>query len=745
MHCAACVTRVEDALLGVPGVTAASANLATHRARIRVDRPVPESDLSAAVRAIGYDARFATGQLFGDDDARERARELADVRRRFAVAAVLGLPVVALGMFGMFPPLDRIPMHVQNAIQLVLATPVQWWAGARFTRGLVRGVRTGSADMDLLIGLGTLSAFAYSTVATLVPQAIRAGGAAPHVYFDTSVVIIALVLLGRLLEARARAGTSQAIRRLLEMRPRTARRVDAVGAFADVDLDQVQVGDELLVRPGERVPVDGVVVDGRSSVDRSLMTGESIPFAVGPGDAVTGATINQTGAFRMRAERVGRDAALMRIVQLVAEAQASKAHVARLADRIAGVFVPIVVVIAIATFTLWMAIGPGPRLPHALLAAVSVLIIACPCSLGLATPTALMAGTGRGAQLGVLLRGGEALEAAGNVDTVVLDKTGTLTRGRPELVAVVVAPGVDESRLLAAAASADLHSEHPLASAIVAGARARGIEAHAPDDFTAVAGQGVVAVVGGRVVVVGGDALMADQGVDVTLLAQERTRQESEGRTVVAVAENGAALGLLAIADTLKSDAASAVATLRGLGLEVWMITGDHARTAEAVAKDAGIDSGHVLASVVPGMKAQKIRELQERGHKVAMVGDGINDAPALAQADLGIAMGTGTDVAIDASDITLIRPDVAGIPIAVRLARRTLQVIRQNLAWAFVYNVVGIPIAAGLLYVFLRPGGPIGPWLGWDGRLNPMVASLAMALSSVSVVTSSLRLRKFL
>ena len=598
--------------------------------------------------------------------------------------------------------------------------------------------------MNLLIGLGTLTAYTYSAVATVAPGLLRGAGQQPHVYFDTAAVIVGLILLGRLLEARARARTSQAMRRLLDLRPRTARRVAADGTFEEVPLDAVQVGDLLLVRPGEKVPVDGTVVEGRSSLDRSLLTGESMPVEAGPGDAVTGATVNQTGAFRMRAERVGADSMLMQVVRLVQEAQGGKAEIARFADRVAAVFVPVVISIAIAAFVLWFDLGPPPRVAQALLKTVAVLIIACPCALGLATPTALMVGTGRGAELGVLIRGADALESAHGIDVVVFDKTGTLTHGRPDLTDVVPAAGVEGSRLLALAASAEQRSEHPLAAAVVRGARARGLALAEPEDFAAVAGRGVIAVIEGRAVIVGSAALLAEQGIATGPLEDGGARLEAAGRTVFAVAENGVVLGLIAVADALKPDAPATLEGLRRAGVETWMITGDNARTAEAVAAAAGIPRERVLSGVLPGEKSAKVRALQARGRRVAMVGDGINDAPALAQADLGIAMGGGTDIAMEASGVTLVRGDLAGVPIALRLARRTLQVIRQNLFWAFAYNTFGIPIAAGALYPLMRPGGPVGPLFGWEGTLHPMLASLAMALSSVSVVSSSLRLRSF-
>ncbi len=744
MHCASCVSRVEEALAAVPGVREASVNLATERARVRLEGPVPLETLARAVREAGYEARLSEGAEADAAEQAARAAELGVLTRRFAVAALLGLPVVVLGNFGMLPPLAAIPMALQNGVQLLLATPVVLWAGWPFVRGSAIALRRRTADMNLLIGLGTLTAYLYSAVATLAPGALRGAGQQPHVYFDTAVVIVALILLGRLLEARARARTSQAMRRLLDLRPRSARRMQADGSIEEVPLDQVHPGDTLLVRPGEKVPVDGVILEGRSSLDRSLLTGESMPVEVGPGDAVTGATVNLTGAFRMRAERVGADSMLMQIVRLVQEAQGGKAEVARFADRVAAVFVPVVISIAIAAFVLWFDLGPAPRLTQALLKAVAVLIIACPCALGLATPTALMVGTGRGAELGVLIRGPEALESARGIGIVVFDKTGTLTRGKPELNEIVPAVGVDGSRLLRLAAAAEQQSEHPLAAAVVRGAHARALSLPEPEDFTAIAGRGVVALIEGRAAIVGSAALMAEQGVDLGALEAERTRLESLGRTVFAVAENGQPLGLLAVADTLKPDAPAALDALRRAGLEVWMITGDNARTAAAVAAAAGIPPERVLSEVLPGGKRDQIAQLQAGGRRVAMVGDGINDAPALAQADLGIAMGGGTDIAMEASGITLVRGDLAGVALALRLARRTLQVIRQNLFWAFAYNTLGIPIAAGALYPLLRAGGPLGPLWGWEGTLHPMLASVAMALSSVSVVTSSLRLRSF-
>ena len=744
MHCAACVGRVEQALAAVPGVADASVNLATERALVRLAAPVPHERLSEAVRDAGYDARPTASPVADDAELAERRLELADVLRRFVIAAALAVPVVVLGNFGMIPAVERVvPMALQNWIQLVLATPIQLWAGWPFVRGAWHGIRRRTADMNLLIGLGTTTAYLYSAAVTLMPGALRRAGLTTHAYFDTAAVIVVLILLGRLLEASARSRTSLALRKLMGLRPRIAHRV-AGGAIEEVPLEAVRPGDLLLVRPGEQVPVDGVVIEGRSSIDRSMLTGEPIPVEVAHGDAVAGGTVNQTGSFRMRAERVGADSMLMQIVRMVQQAQGSKAEVAKLADRVAAVFVPVVITIAIAAFVLWFDLGPAPALARALLAAVSVLIIACPCALGLATPTALMAGTGRGAELGVLLRGADALESAEKIDTVVFDKTGTLTRGRPEVTDVVPAPGITDVRLLAIAAAVEQRSEHPLAATVVRAARARGVSISEAEDFTAVPGQGVVALIEGRAVTLGSAAFLAAQGIDLGALQARLSRLEEEGRTVIAVADDGAAIGLIAVSDALKPDAAEAIAALARTGLEVWMITGDNPRTAHAVARAAGISAERVLAAVLPGEKGAKIRELQGRGRRVAMVGDGINDAVALAQADLGIAMGGGTDIAMETSHMTLVRGDLTAVETAIALARRTLQVIRQNLFWAFVYNSLGIPVAAGLLYVLLRAGGPIGPVWGWQGTLHPMLASLAMALSSVSVVTSSLRLRRF-
>ena len=749
MHCASCVSRVEEALAGVPGVLAARVNLATQRAEADVSPAAATAELparlAAAVRAAGYDAFPVTTPVADDRELREREQEERAVRNRFLLAASCGGAVLLVAHIGMLWPglLPGTPWQ-QALAQFVLALPVQFVAGWPFLRGLWRGIARRAPDMDTLVGLGTLTAFAYSTFSLLSrPFALdqHMGMTMPDVYFDTSVTIVALILLGRMLESRARSGTSRAMRALLELRPRTALRVRGASEEA-VPLDAIQPGDELLVRPGERVPVDGRVRDGRSSVNRALVTGESLPLDVGPGDEVTGGTLNGTGAFRMIAERVGADSLLLQIISQVERAQTTKADVQKLADRIAAVFVPAVIGIALLAFLAWWLAGAG--LAAALLKLVAVLIVACPCALGLATPTALVVATGRGAQLGLLARDAGAIERAERVDTVVFDKTGTLTLGALQLTDVVVAGGANERRLLEAAATAESQSEHALALAIVRGARERGVSPRVSQDFGVTPGRGVYALADGRAIAAGTAAMLEEYGVSEAPLAAERARLERAGRTVVAVSEGGELLGLLGLSDTIRPEAAGVVGSLSQRGLETWLITGDNAETAGAVAGAVGIERSRVMAGILPSEKSAAIERLQREGRRVAMVGDGLNDAPALAQADVGLAMASGTDVAMEASAFTLLRGDLTAVPDALRLARRTMQVIRENLFWAFGYNIILIPVAAGVLVPLLSPGAAIGPVLGWQGALHPMLASLAMALSSVSVVTSSLRLRGF-
>jgi Cu+-exporting ATPase len=631
-----------------------------------------------------------------------------------------------------------------------VALPIQVWAGWQFYASTWRTARHRTADMNTLIALGTTAAFVYSTVATFWSGLFieahlahdHALGDRPPVYFETAMIILALILFGRWLEARAKGSTTAAITRLLGLGARTAR-VVRDGREADIPVEEVLPGDVLLVRPGEKVPVDGVVIDGYSAVDESMLTGESLPVEKTEGNPVYGATMNRNGSFRMRATRVGRETALSQIVRLVEEAQGSKAPIQRVADYVASIFVPAVILIAIVDFGVWLLFGPEGAVIYATLNAVAVLIIACPCALGLATPTAIMVGTGRGAERGVLIRSGEALETAHRIDTVVLDKTGTITEGRPR-VTRVFANGFDENTLIRLAAAAERGSEHALGEAIVRESQERGLDLPDVSDFEAVPGKGVVAVVEGRALVIGTKVLVAEQEIDVAPIARYAEEAAGRAETAVYVAIDGAAAGVVAIADTVKAGAAEAVSMLKRRGVSVVLLTGDNVQTARAIAGQTGI--GEVIAEVLPEEKAAKVRELQAQGRVVAMVGDGINDAPALAQADVGIAIGTGADVAVEAADITLMGGDPRGVSTAIALSKATMRTVRQNLFWAFAYNVALIPVAAGLLYVFFQDGG-VPDGLGWIlgkyGFLNPMLAAGAMAFSSVTVMGNSLRLRR--
>ncbi len=639
---------------------------------------------------------------------------------------MLSAVVFAGSMTALFPGLEAIPGRLFWL--MALAAPVQFWAGWPFYRAAWAAARHGGTDMNTLVAVGTSAAWGYSAVAVLWPGALAIPGQSPQVYFDTSAVIVTLILLGRTLEARAKGHASDAIRRLMGLAPRLAT-VLRDGGELHVPVDQIKVGDVILVRPGEKVPVDGTVNDGHSTVDESMLTGEAIPVEKRGGSDVIGGTLNKTGTFRFTATRVGRETALAQIIELVRRAQGSKAPIQRVADKVAGIFVPVVLGIAGATFLAWLALGPAPALTHALVAAVAVLIIACPCSLGLATPTAIMVGTGRGAELGVLIKGGETLEGAHRITTVVFDKTGTLTHGRPEVTDVVVR-GAGEGDLLQMAASVEHASEHPLAQAVTAAAKSAGLKLLNVERFSALPGRGVEATVQGARVLLGNARLMREQDVALGWAEQELLRLADEGKTPVVVARQGTVLGIVAVQDAPKPEAHDAIAALHQRGLKVAMITGDHAATAAAVARTLGIDT--VLAEVLPGDKAAEVARLQAAGEVVAMVGDGINDAPALAKADVGIALGTGTDVAMETADVTLLRGDLNGVVTAIDLSRRTMRTIRQNLFWAFGYNTAGIPVAAGVLY----------PFTGL--LLSPMIAALAMAFSSVSVVTNSLRLRRF-
>ena len=660
--------------------------------------------------------------------------ELVDMTRRFWVSVVLTLPLLGLAMTEMVAPalVESLAAPLRLWGQLALAAPVVLWGGWPF---FVRGwasIANRSLNMFTLIALGTAAAFGFNVFAVLFPDALphdMRHDAAPPVYFEAAAVIVTLVLLGQVLELRARSATSGAIRALLGLQPKTARRLREDGGEEDIPLAHVHVGDRIRVRPGERVPVDGVVVEGRSAVDESMVTGEPIPVEKTPSDRVTGGTVNTTGSFVMRAERIGADTLLAQIVRMVSEAQRSRAPIQRLADLVSSWFVPAVVLIAAVTFFVWGFFGPEPRLAYALVNAVAVLIIACPCALGLATPMSIMVGTGRGAQAGVLIKNAEALETMEKVDTIVVDKTGTLTEGKPKLVRVVAVSGFREDDVLAFAAGLEQSSEHPLAAAVMAGAEERGVRPSRVEKFQSVTGQGVTGIVEGRKVVLGNVRLLAAEGVELGPLAARAKALREEGQTVVFLAVDGTLAGLIGVADSIKESTPEAIRLLRAEGLRVVMLTGDNPTTAEAVARTLRLDG--VIADVQPPEKAAVVERLQAEGQIVAMAGDGINDAPALARAHVGIAMGTGTDVAMESAGVTLVKGDLRGIVRARRLSHATMRNIRQNLWWAFVYNALGVPIAAGILY-------PIFGLL-----LSPMIASAAMSLSSVSVIANALRLRR--
>jgi Cu+-exporting ATPase len=741
MTCASCVGRVERALEKVPGVLEASANMAGETATVRyVVGEVEWGDLVRAVETAGYGVvREEAGASSGD------AREHRRLRRDFFVAAAL-TALILIGslpmMLGFMPP---VPVAWLNLGLLVLATPVQFRSGWRFYRGAWGALRHGRANMNTLVALGTSAAYLYSAVVALAPGLFAGAAGGAQVYFDTSSLIVTLILLGRLLEARAKWRTNEAVKKLAGLRAKTAR-VLRGGEEVDVGVEDVRVGDVVVVRPGEKVPVDGVVVFGASAVDEAAITGESVPVTKQEGAEIIGATVNKSGSFRFEATRVGRDMVLAQISRMVEEAQGSKAPLQRLADRISGVFVPVVMAIASATFLVWLLFGPQPAFTLALLNFVAVLIIACPCAMGLATPTSIMVGTGRGAEMGILIKGGEALEAAHALDTVVLDKTGTLTKGKPELTDVVVTNGINENELLRLVASAERGSEHPLGEAIVWGARERGLTLADAEGFEATSGGGVRAAIEGREILIGNLRFLGQSDVaeDGLLLRSEELANAC--RTPVFVAIDGKPAGLIAVADVVRDESREAAERLHALGLEVVMLTGDNVRTASAVASELGID--RVLSEVRPEAKVEEIARLQAEGKRVAMVGDGINDAPALAKADVGISIGTGTDVAIEASDLTLIGGNVRGVARAIALSKATVRNIKQNLFWAFACNALLIPVAAGVLYpIFAGEAGGVPealrPVLGEYGFLNPVLAAAAMALSSVTVLTNALRLRR--
>jgi len=759
MTCAACSARIQRTLERAPGVASANVNLMTNSATVEFDPTVSSLDaLIATIKDTGYGAELprpdaAVGEAETADELR-LAEERAVLRRKVtvslvaaALAMLIGVPLgEAAAAQGADDPLMHLMMPLGHALRsiapgiftvsadawrwtlLLLTLPIVFWAGRHFYVRAWAAARHGGADMNTLVSVGTGAAFLFSVAMTVGGPFFVARGVEPHVYYEAVIWIIALILLGNYLEARAKGRTSAAIRKLVALRPDTAH-VLRGGEVLDLPLDEVRTGDELLVRPGETIPVDGVVLEGTTSVDEAMLTGEPTPVAKRMGSPVVGATLNRAGAIRMRATRVGGDTVLAQIIRMVREAQGAKAPIQQLSDRIAGIFVPVVIVIALGTFAAWYFVGPEPRVVRALAAAVTVLIIACPCAMGLAVPTAVMVATGRGAERGVLFKGGNILQRAAELDVVVLDKTGTITAGSPAVTDVWALGAGKDAEMLGAAAALERMSEHPLGEAIVAEAHARGLAIPEVAEFQVTPGKGAVGVVSGVGVIVGNRAMLTDWGVDPSSLAAEADQLAARGATPVLVAIGGESAGIIAVADPVRPSSAAAVAALRSLGLEVVMLTGDARGTAEAVARQVGITQ--VIAEVLPEHKRDEVQRLQGEGKVVGMVGDGLNDAPALAQADVGIAIGTGTDVAVEAGDVTLMRGDLAGVPEAVRLARRTLRVIKQNLFWAFAYNVVGIPVAAGALY----------PMFGL--LLTPTMAAAAMAVSSVSVVTNSLRIRR--
>ncbi len=738
MSCASCANNIEEAIRSVPGVSDCNVNFGVEQATIQYDpKRTNLETIQAAIDAAGYSSYPLQEQemITGEDDVEKNAREaeLRTLTRKIVVGAILST-LILLGsisaMTGLKLPWIRTLWLDNPWVQLALATPVLFWCGADFFKNAWKAFKRHTATMDTLVAIGTGAAYFYSLFATVFPGFFTSAGLMPDVYYEAAAVITTLILLGRLFENRAKGQTSEAIRKLIGLQARNAK-VIRDGQEIDVPIQEVQIGDVILVRPGEKIPVDGEVIEGASNVDEAMVTGESLPVKKQPGDEVIGATINKTGSFKFRATRVGKDTFLSQIVKMVQQAQGSKAPIQRLADQVTGWFVPAVIAIAIASFVIWFNVMGNLTL--ALITTVGVLIIACPCALGLATPTSVMVGTGKGAENGILIKGAESLELAHRIQTIVLDKTGTLTQGKPTVTDFVTVNGTansNELKLLQSAASVERNSEHPLAEAVVRYAQSQQVELTEAKKFEAIAGSGVQGIVLDHLVQIGTQRWMEELNIDTRTLQERKTSMEAAGKTAILIAVDGKIQGLMGIADALKPSSVAVVRTLQKLGLEVVMLTGDNRKTAEAIASEVGIT--RVFAEVRPDQKASQIQALQAEGKIVAMVGDGINDAPALAQANVGIAIGTGTDVAIAASDITLISGDLQGIVTAIQLSRATMQNIRQNLFFAFIYNVAGIPIAAGVLF-------PVFGWL-----LNPIIAGGAMAFSSVSVVTNALRLRNF-
>ncbi|MBN1956869.1 MAG: copper-translocating P-type ATPase [Desulfuromonadales bacterium] len=732
MGCAGCVAKIEKALNQQPGVVHARVNFATETATVEFahDR-VSNTDLVQVIEGLGYQVR--QGLMADPVAAEQRDRDLVlkKLRNRFLSGLALVIPIFILMHWQKFG-LDRLVMLSERSnfiLQFLLQTPIQFWIGAQFYRGAWNALKNRTSDMNTLIAVGTSAAYLYSVLVTFFPALFAAEGLVPAVYFDTAGVIIVLILLGRLLEARAKGQTSEAIKKLIGLQARKARVIRSEEEL-DIPVEGVMVGDVVIVRPGEKIPVDGVIIQGCSAVDESMVTGEALPVEKQAGDEVIGVTVNKTGSFRFRATKVGQDTMLAQIIRMVQEAQGSKPPIARLADTLAAYFVPAVIVAALLTFCAWLVLGPAPALTYALLNFVAVMIIACPCALGLATPTSIMVGTGRAAESGILIRSGEALEMTHKVDTVVLDKTGTITKGKPEVTDLLTFAAFSRSELLRLAASAEQGSEHPLGEAIISRAKNEALALVKLESFEALPGRGIRAQLEGHGLLLGTPQLMTDHQVKIDICSAQIEQLATEGKTPMLVAIDHQLAGIIAVADTLKENSAEAIKTLSNLGLQVIMLTGDNARTAAAIAASVGVRK--IISEVLPDQKAVQIQQLQAQGKIVAMVGDGINDAPALTQADVGIAIGTGTDIAIDAADITLISGELSGVVNAIALSKATIRNIRQNLFWAFAYNTLLIPVAAGVLF----------PLFGV--LLNPMFAAAAMGLSSVTVVSNALRLRRF-
>ena len=735
MTCAACVRRVESAVAGVPGVAHVEVSLATESARVQYLPGALETDaIREAVVGAGYDVDSTAETEAIEETLRrrdeEREVEARGLLRRFQIGALLGVPVLIIGHAQFVPGLQDLSPGVMRGLWTLsgfLTIPIMVYVGGRFFTGGWAALRRHDANMDTLVALGTGAAWVYSTVAVALPGLFPEGTA--HPFYEAAAVVITLVVLGQALEARAKGRTSQALRRLMDLRPPLAR-VIRDGAELEIPAAEVGVGEMVVVRPGEKIPVDGLVQEGRSAVDESMVTGESMPVEKAPGDEVVGGTINASGVIHFVAERVGSEMVLSRIVRMVRDAQGAKPPIQRVVDVVASYFVPSVMIISVISFAAWYTFGPVPALSYAVVVAVAVLVIACPCALGLATPISIMVAVGKAAEHGILIRNGEALQRARNVDTIVLDKTGTVTQGAATLTDLVPREGVSEAELLGLAAAVEAGSEHPLGAAVVDGASIRGVQADRATDFAAIPGQGVQATVGERIVLVGTASFLSQAGVETEDLERTATELAAEGRTPILVAAEGRALGALGIFDPVKADSAVAIRRLQAMGKHVVILTGDHEATARAVAREVGVDT--VLARVLPEQKAHRVAELQKQGGKVAMVGDGINDAPALAQADVGIAIGTGTDVAMEAGDVTLMGGSLEGVVELMEISEATFANIRQNLVGAFIYNVLGIPVAAGVFY----------PFLGI--LLSPVIAGAAMAFSSVTVVTNANRLRGF-